>query len=99
VSGAIRAPNLCSAIQRHRQNAGNRGFSDPPVAREDVSMRNPVLGQCVQKGACNVVLPGYVGKPLRTIFASQNLITHAINYSQVRVISLTAPGWIVSFLG
>jgi hypothetical protein len=29
-----------------------------------------------------MVLAGDVGKPLRTILASQNLVTHAINYSQ-----------------
>jgi hypothetical protein len=32
-----------------------------------------------------VVLAGDVGKALRTILASQNLITHAINYSQLLV--------------
>ena len=62
-------------------------------------MRNPVLGQGVQQRARNVILAGDVGKPLRTILASQNLVTHAINYSQHHVILFRALGWIVSFRG
>ena len=42
-------------------------------------MRDPVLRQRVHKGTRDVILAGNVGKTLRTVFSSQNLVTHCPN--------------------
>jgi hypothetical protein len=39
-------------------------------------MRDPILAQRIHQGTGDVVLTGNVGKALRTIFSSQNLIAH-----------------------
>ena len=82
------------------QDAGDSGFPDAAVAGEDVAVRDPVLRKGIQQSARNVILPGDVGKALRTIFASQNLVTHPKNYPRVSALILfQALGWIVSFRG
>jgi hypothetical protein len=47
------------------------------MTRKNVPVRNAVLLQRVHESVRNVVLASHVGKALRPVFASQNLITHA----------------------
>ena len=79
-AGLCRRPRLAAnrfaAVQRHGQNACNRGFADAAVAAEDIAVRDPVLGQRIHQGARDVVLASHVGEALRTVFPCQNLITH-----------------------
>ena len=74
--GALGAAYFSAAVERHGHNARNGGFADAAVPRENVAVGDAVLRERVQKGASDVVLPGYVGKTLRAVFAGQNLITH-----------------------
>ena len=93
----LRRSNFSPAIKSLGQDAGNRGFADAAVAREDVAMGNAVLRKRIQQRPRDVVLPGDVGKLLGPIFPCQNLVTHPINNSLGPVILLRAPGAIVSF--
>ena len=79
------AAHLRAAIEGHSQDAGDGGFADAAMAREDVAVGYPVLSKSIEQCARDVILAGDVGKALRTVFACQNLITHAIDDSQVRV--------------
>src|SRR6476620_3347453 len=68
---------MSTAIQGHRQNAGDGRLADAAVTAEDVAMRDPLLLDRVFQGAGDVLLPNHLGKTLRTVFARQNLIAHA----------------------
>ena len=48
----------------------------PRVTGKDVAVGDAVLGEGVDQGAGDVVLPGYVGEVLRTVFSGQNLVAH-----------------------
>jgi hypothetical protein len=64
------------AVERLRQNPRNGRFPDSPVAGKNVAMRDPLLLQRVQERARDMLLPRHIGKFLRTIFSSQNLVSH-----------------------
>ncbi len=74
--GALRGADFVAAVQGHGDDAGDGGFADAAVPREDVAVRDAVLGEGVHQGAGDVVLAGYVGEALRTVFSGQNLVTH-----------------------
>src|SRR5216684_5911195 len=65
-----------AAVERHGQNAGNRGLADTPVTAEDIAVRDALLLNGVFQGAGHVLLPDHLGKPLRTVFSRQYLIAH-----------------------
>src|SRR4029077_17523107 len=65
-----------TAIQRHGQNARDRGFANAPVPAENVSMRRSSLLNRILQRAGNVFLPDDFGEFLRTVFAGQDLIAH-----------------------
>ena len=64
----LRAPNLGAAVQRHGHDARDGRLADASVARKDVAMGDAVLGERIEQGPCDVILPGHVGKALRTVF-------------------------------
>jgi hypothetical protein len=49
------------------------------MTAEDVAVRDALLRDCVLQSARYVLLPDHVGKALRTIFSSENLIAHGGN--------------------
>ena len=75
-SGALGRTDLSAAVQGHGQNTSDRCFPDAAMPGENVPMRNAVLLQRIQERARHMVLAGYVGKALRTIFSGQNLVAH-----------------------
>src|ERR1700739_998371 len=97
--GTLGRAYLSTAIQGLGKDAGDGGFANAAVAGKDIAVGDAVLRERVQQCTCDVVLAGYVGKALRTIFASQYLVTHAINNSLGPILSVRAPGAIVSFRG
>jgi len=61
------------------------GFPNAAMPGEDVAVRDAVLRQRIQKRASHVLLPGHVGKALRTILPGQNLVTHETRSSMARL--------------
>ena len=68
-----------NAIQRLRQNARGRSFSDPARTDKKISVREPVLLDRILQRARDMRLPDEIVERLRPIFARENLITHAPN--------------------
>ncbi len=65
-----------AAVQRHRQNSGDRSFAYAAVAAEDVPVRNPLLLNGIFQRASDVVLPNHIGELLWTVFSGKDLIAH-----------------------
>jgi hypothetical protein len=65
-----------AAIQGHRQNTGNGGFTDATVPTENVAMRDALLFDGVLERAGDVVLPNDVREFLWPVFAGKDLIAH-----------------------
>ena len=58
-----------AAVESLGHDAGDGGFADAAMAREDVAVGDALLGEGVDEGAGHVVLPGDVRKALWTVFA------------------------------
>ena len=67
---------LRTAVQRHRQNSGDRGFANAAVAAEDVPVGNPLLLNGIFQRASDVVLPNHIGELLWTVFSGKDLVAH-----------------------
>src|SRR5579863_2909951 len=67
---------LGAAVQSHCQDAGDGGLADASVSAEDVPVGGASLLDGVLEGAGDVLLSDDLGELLRTVFASQNGVTH-----------------------
>src|SRR6185369_3161442 len=65
-----------TAVQSHRQNSSDGGFSDTAVSAEDVSMGDALLLDSVLERSSDVVLPNDVGELLGPVFAGKDLVAH-----------------------
>ena len=65
-----------AAVERHGKDTRHRGFANPAMTAEDVTVRDPLLLDRVLQGAGDVFLADDVGEFLRPIFARENLVTH-----------------------
>jgi hypothetical protein len=63
VGGRIRA------IDRFRENTGDRRLSAASLAREEIRMSEPSLADSIFQGACYVVLPDHIGEAHRAPLA------------------------------
>jgi hypothetical protein len=66
--GTVGRADFSAAIESLSYNAGDGGFADAAMAREDVAVRNAILRKGIEQGASDVILAGNVGKALRTVF-------------------------------
>src|SRR5580658_4068246 len=62
------------AIETPRQNARYGGFTCAALARENISVRDAALRDCVFQGGLDVLLPDQLRKIPRPVFASDDLI-------------------------
>ncbi len=58
-----------AAVQRHRQNAGDRRLSDASVSAEDITVGDPTLRERIHQRHGHVILPRDIGEALRTILS------------------------------
>ena len=71
---AGRRRRTIDAIQAASQNAGDRGFTGPALARKDVAMRDALLRDGVFKRSANVLLADQLRKRLRPVFPGDDLV-------------------------
>jgi hypothetical protein len=64
------------AIERLRQNAGNRSFTHPPLTSKKKGMGNPIAFYGVLQGLDHVFLTDYFFKHLRPPLTSDNQVRH-----------------------
>ena len=75
---------LGTAVQGHRQDAGNGCLPDAAVAAENVAVGRPSLLDGILQSARNMFLSDDFGELLRTVLARQNLIAHGREVSIIR---------------
>ncbi len=67
--GALGAANGRAAVERGGEDARDGGLADAAMAGEDVAVGDAVLGERVEQGAGDVVLPDDVREELRAVLA------------------------------
>ena len=73
---SLRRPDRIPAVQRHRQNARNRRLPNSAMPAEDVTMRYPILRECIHQRHGHVILSRYIRETLWPILPCKNLICH-----------------------
>jgi len=67
--GALGRADGVAAVERGGEDARDGGLADAAMAGEDVAVGDAVLGERVEQGAGDVVLPDDVGEELRAVLA------------------------------
>ena len=79
---------LGAAIQGCGENAGDSGFTDAPMSAENIAVcRSSLLDRVLQR-AGDVLLSDDFRELLRTVFASQDGITHEDEETIIRDMAL-----------
>jgi hypothetical protein len=72
------------AIERLRQDAGGRGFSNAARADKKIGLSQAACIDGVLKCPRDMILPDNLGEGLGTILAGKNSVTHSVNTKGAR---------------
>ena len=80
IAGAVRINRRpFYTVERFGQNSRRRRFPNPARSDEQISVRQPVLGDRILERARDVSLPDQIVKRLGAVFAGENFVAHGSN--------------------